>query len=299
MKTGIDTHLGKSSEYKSTYDPSLLVREPRSNNREYLGLNGPTLPFVGTDVWNAWEVSTLNSAGMPYAGIAKVIYPADSKYIVESKSLKLYLNSFNMTKQAHLDSSAVQETIRRTIIGDLSRLLETQVGVWMWPASLMCTGSIKIFALYNTLELDSRVTTGIEFKEYQEAPDLLTSVPTHDNAVVQQRFHSSLLKSNCRVTHQPDWGDVYIHYQGKHLIDRQGLLQYLISFRGENHFHEEITECIYTRLFNKFAPTSLMVCCQYLRRGGIDINVIRATSTDLIPQVYSRPAEPYCKTVRQ
>ncbi|NBP00991.1 MAG: NADPH-dependent 7-cyano-7-deazaguanine reductase QueF [Proteobacteria bacterium] len=236
--SNISKHLGKVTGYKSTYDPSLLVREPRINNRKHLGITDEDVPFGGFDIWNAYEVSCLTNEGMPIAAIAKIVYPCKNKYIVESKSIKLYMNSFNMQKFKGSIVSILTE-LQDTIARDLSKLLETQ------------------------------------------------------------RFHSALLKSNCRVTSQPDWGDVYIHYKGKYEINPTSLLQYIVSFRDECHFHEEICETIYMRLLQKFYPEELVVSCLYVRRGGIDINPTRASNYSLLDKALIDETKYFTKTARQ
>ena len=232
--SNISKHLGQTSKYKSKYDPELLVREPRSSNRQHLGVVDSNLPFTGYDTWNAYEVSCLNANGVPITGFAKITYPCSNAYIVESKSLKLYLNSFNMT---YFTSNVRSDIYRRQG--------------------------------YN------------------------------DQSVTEQKYHSSLLKSNCRVTSQPDWGDVYIYYKGSHSINPSSLLKYIVSFRDECHFHEEICETIYKRISDKFAPHELTVTCLYVRRGGIDINPIRSSKENNIYKVFTDPNVLFKKTARQ
>jgi len=293
----ITKHLGKTSSYKSTYDPLLLVREPRQRNRTYLGIQNNDLPFVGYDIWNAFEVSTLLSNGCPVSVIAKVTYSCDSEYIVESKSIKLYFNSFNMEKRAHINTvEDAIEFIEETASQDLSDLLETHVIVTCFR-----TGQYVVndnLAGYPVLENEVLYGIDDEFTSYSENPSLLTSSETTKKPV-KQYFSSKLLKSNCKVTSQPDWGDVYIYLKSDKLVDKTSLLKYIVSFRDECHFHEEICEAIYKRLKDTFDPEELLVYCFYVRRGGIDINPIRASHINLIDNDLIDPYLPFIRTGRQ
>ena len=299
--SNISKHLGKITGYKCTYDPSLLVREPRANNRKHLHISDDAPPFVGYDIWNAYEVSCLTTEGMPIAAIAKIVYPATNKYIVESKSIKLYMNSFNMEKYSGNIVSALQQ-LEQVIAKDLSTILETDVQVYVRLTKAvddaMHYPPLFPSAAYPTLENNIDVTS-IKSRGYKEDPALLGWMHSDTNKV--QRFHSALLKSNCRVTSQPDWGDVYIHYKGPCELNQTSLLQYIVSFRDECHFHEEICETIYKRLHDLTKPEELMVACMYVRRGGIDINPIRASSQELLAQNSAMwdKYKYFTKTVRQ
>lgn len=297
--SNISKHLGKVTGYKSTYDPSLLVREPRINNRKHLGITDEDAPFGGYDIWNAYEISCLTNDGMPIAAIAKIVYPAKNKYIVESKSIKLYLNSFNMQKFKG-GIKTILEELQSTIAKDLSKLLETTVKVFV---RLTCDVQDNLFyppvftnSDYPTLEKNIDVSM-ISAKDYSENPNLLNGIESTVSTV--QRFHSALLKSNCRVTSQPDWGDVYIHYKGRYAINPTSLLQYIVSFRDECHFHEEICETIYMRLLRKFNPEELVVSCLYVRRGGIDINPTRSSNYSLLDKSLINESVYFTKTPRQ
>ena len=296
--SNVSKHLGKTSNYVSQYDPSLLVREPRSSNRKHLNIDDDKLPFVGCDVWNAYEISALNKNGLPVTAFGKITYPASSKYIVESKSLKLYLNSFNMTVIDSVTSEEINAEIERRVAADLSNLLETTVEVCLFNASNgdICSTALSLPG-YIILEDDISVLHNTICADYRENPDLLKGVLAKKLPI--QAFRSSLLKSNCRVTSQPDWGDVYIQYSGDHLIDPSSLLKYIVSFRDECHFHEEICETIYKRLWDKFNPRLLLVACLYVRRGGIDINPVRTNNEDMIPSYFKYSREYYGKTARQ
>jgi len=297
--SNISKHLGRITGYKCTYDPSLLVREPRQNNRKHLGIKDEELPFSGYDIWNAYEVSCITAEGMPIAAIAKIVYPCTSKYIVESKSIKLYMNSFNMEKISGNIVSVLNQ-LQNTISKDLSSLLETDVRVYVRSTTAVDDSlhypPVLPNSLYPTLEQGIDVTT-IQASIYNETPDLLNAIEIPEPKT--QRFHSALLKSNCRVTSQPDWGDVYIHYKGKYEINTTSLLHYIVSFRDECHFHEEICETIYKRFYDKFSPEELVVTCLYVRRGGIDINPTRANRYDLIDKALKDEFKYFTKTVRQ
>lgn len=295
----ISKHLGQSSQYKSEYDASLLVREPRSSNRKHLGIKAKSLPFIGCDVWNGYEVSALTNNGVPVCGVAKVIYPSDSKYIVESKSMKLYWNTFNMTKMGDTFDKVVKN-LEETASKDLSKYLQTDVRVTVFPTSDTFSNDNPYTdknykRLENTDEIDAE---SYYVDVYSETASLLET--KHLNSTNKPyKVMSSLLKSNCRVTSQPDWGDVFISLEGtRHPSDKE-LLKYIISFRDECHFHEEICETIFTRLNNTFEPRSLMVACLYVRRGGWDINPIRTTHEYLIDEFFWDHKVPWIKTLRQ
>lgn len=283
--SNISKHLGQTSQYKSTYDPSLLVREPRKSNRTHLNISDEAPPFVGYDAWNAYEFSCLSTSGTPIAGVAKIVYPATNKYIVESKSLKLYFNSFNMEKYEGSVEQII-EKVEGIMSKDLSDLLETEVSVSITPSGNEQSVNIPCYyqfnANYQTLE-DIIDVSKLECSIYNETPELLVGqwivkeLPPKD-----QYFHSGLLKSNCRVTSQPDWGDVFIYYKGKCEIVPESLLKYIVSFRNECHFHEEICETIYKRIWDMFEPEELAVTCLYARRGGIDINPTRVSHERLL-----------------
>lgn len=307
--SNISVHLGKTSHYKSTYDKTLLVREPRQNNRTYLSIQDDDLPFVGFDTWNAYECSFLLNNGCPITGVAKIVYPASSKYIVESKSIKLYFNSYNMQRLGSSIKQCIDEFTKRTS-ADLSELLETGVTVGFIPPHLYDLTEVSSHMMYNkdkfiTIEnsINEKELYSINFDTYTETPDLLNSV---HNAYIDVAkpvyYHSALLKSNCRVTSQPDWGDVYIYMNSNFDIDRVALLKYIVSFRDECHFHEEICECIYKRLSQKFFAQELFVMCVYARRGGIDINPVRASNVDLLYKLSANLSDvysPHIKTSKQ
>lgn len=305
--SNISRHLGQTSSYKSIYDSSLIVREPRQANRTHLNIQDDDLPFTGTDTWNAYEVSGLTNSGVPVAGIAKIVYSCTNKYIVESKSLKLYFNSFNMTKLGE-SSEEVRKTIQEMAARDLSRLLETDVEVRVFSNREVLddttTAHQEWFAFNNTSPVIEEFITleddypfdELEISKYSESPELLEVIDSEKEITL---YHSSLLKSNCRVTSQPDFGDVFIHIKGSKTIEPASMLKYIISFRDECHFHEEICETIYTRLWNLLKPAELVVRCLYTRRGGIDICPERASEPKLQHFSLNDTTVAYIKTPRQ
>ncbi len=299
----ISKHLGQTSQYKSEYDSGLLVREPRSNNREYLNIFDDDLPFVGSDTWNAYECSFLLDNGAPVTGVVKCVYPCNSKYIVESKSIKLYFNSFNMTKIA-ADRRVAISSFENTASRDLSRLLQTDVRVVFQDGARINntynspSGAWDIDDYINVDHLEDQ--KNFEYTQYTEDPSLLEAVTRKRE--LKQAFYSGLLKSNCRVTSQPDWGDVFIYIKSKHAIDAHSIKKYIVSYRDECHFHEEICECFYKRLKDAFDPSELLVMCLYARRGGIDINPVRASNQDLIDEIAGDLVDPlavHIKTSKQ
>ena len=253
--------LGKNSAYQTEYAPELLFPIPRQQKRDELGLTG-TLPFFGVDIWNAYELSWLNMRGKPQVAIATFTVPADSPNIVESKSFKLYLNSFNQTRLANTD--ALLALLRE----DLSNAVGAPVHVALTlPEDF---GKLKL-GEQDGLLLDR---LDIEVDNYSPAPELLKA--NHDEAAVEETLVSHLLKSNCPVTGQPDIASVQFRYSGPH-IDRESLLRYIVSFRNHPDFHEHCVERIYVDLMRRCAPHRLAVYARYTRRGGIDINPWRSS----------------------
>ena len=297
--SNISKHLGQTSQYKATYDPELLVPEPRQSNRTHLGIQDDDLPFEGGDTWNAYEVSGLTHKGLPVAGVGKIYIPCNSLYIVESKSLKLYFNSFNMSKLGDT-ATEVREEIQRRAQVDLSKLLGVNVEVKIFSNKEMLSDNTTPMeewdhARYITIE-DEYPVEDMEFDTYQETPELIKVVK---NEVGTVRYHSALLKSNCRVTSQTDWGDVYITLEGEYAPDPVSLLEYLVSFRDECHFHEEICEALYKRLLDICKPDELVVRCLYARRGGIDINPERYKPGSKKHHTLHDVTTPFIKTPKQ
>jgi len=292
-------HLGQvgGAGYSDTYDPSLLVEIPRYLNREAYGIDDNDLPFVGGDVWNAYEVSAITSKGLPVVGMLKIWYSADSKLHVESKSIKLYLNSFNMTQLGDTAQECI-ELLEKRVSKDLSELLQTDVKVAMYTSDFTPTYSFKGYAELGALvDLDA-----IEFTSYHsDASQLETEEVDEDFQLNGIKVQSNLLRSNCRVTNQPDWGDVFIHIKPKAGVvpNLQSLAKYIVSHRQVSHFHEEICEMIYMHLKEAYNPEELMVACLYTRRGGLDINPIRASHKELIPSFFTDIECRMAKTLRQ
>jgi 7-cyano-7-deazaguanine reductase len=289
-------HLGKigGEGYKDQYDPSLLVKIPRKLNREAYGIDEKKLPFVGVDVWNAYEVSALTNNGLPVSGMLKIICPANSKYHVESKSIKLYLNSFNMTKLGYNTREVIRE-IENKVSRDLSLLLEANIQVAMFPS----TEESGEASLADFTEISQLVDLElVKFDTYHSDESTLQSFGKN-NVTQYYKLRSDLLRSNCRVTNQPDWGDVFIEMRTNHEVDVESIAKYIVSHRKVNHFHEEVTEMMFMHLQKVYEPEDLMVACLYTRRGGLDINPVRATSERLIPHVFKTTDIRLAKTLRQ
>jgi 7-cyano-7-deazaguanine reductase len=255
--------LGKPTAYQAEYTPTLLFPIPREQKRLEIGVSG-TLPFFGMDIWNAYELSWLNARGKPQVAIATFTVPADSPNIIESKSFKLYLNSFNQTR---IESPEALVEMLRT---DLSNGFGSSVQVKLTLPDAF--SGLEMGELEGLL-LDR---LDIEVTEYSPNPGILKA--NHEEAIVEETFVSHLLKSNCLVTGQPDWGSVQIHYVGPQ-IDQEHLLQYLVGFRNHNEFHEQCVERIFMDIMRQCKPQKLSVYARYTRRGGLDINPWRTNFT--------------------
>lgn len=255
--TRTDLPLGRSVDYPRHYDAGLLFPIARSEGRAALGLAEGVLPFIGHDRWHAYEVSWVDAGGKPLVATATFVVPADSPHLVESKSLKLYLNAFNATP---FES---REAVRARIAADLSAVagaaVEVQLGL---PPVGDDTAAVSIDA------------QDVAIDHYGPPQAGFLSADAGD--VVGETLSSELLKSNCPVTGQPDWADVRIAYRGPR-IDRAGLLRYLVSFRDHCEFHEQCVERIFVDVLAHCAPSRLSVQARYTRRGGLDINPWRAT----------------------
>ena len=262
------THLGKRSSYPQHYDPSVLVAVPRILNRKQYLISNENLPFQGFDVWHAYEFSFLLKNGVPVTGVLKMVYPCNNEFLVESKSLKLYLNSFNMDSFGDSVSESISITTS-TIKTDLENLLKCKVEVTFFNHSTEKVA--PEFEEYELLE-DLVDLNSFNCSVYKEAPDLLQNSKQSGEV----KWGSHLLRSNCKITFQPDWGSIFIQMKGNELPTPESFLSYIVSLRNENHFHEEICEMVFKRLLDKFNPEELNVTCQYTRRGGIDINPVRS-----------------------
>ncbi len=257
-----DSPLGKASVHAEHYDPSLLFPIARAEQRRELGIGG-ALPFVGVDIWNAYELSWLDPRGKPQVAIGEFRVPATSPNIIESKSLKLYLNSYNQTKVDGIDA------FRDLVVDDLSNAAGA-------PVSVALTGS-EGFANFANGELGGESIDDLPIDIDAYGPPNAESLCVQSGAkTVSETLVSNLLKSNCPVTGQPDWASIQIAYTGA-TIDRESLLRYLVSFRRQDDFHEQCVERIFADISQRCAPTTLSVYARYTRRGGLDINPWRSS----------------------
>jgi 7-cyano-7-deazaguanine reductase len=254
--------LGSPAEYSSQYLPTLLFPIARKDKRNELGIESHP-KFFGEDIWNAYEISWLNSNGLPQVAIGEFRFPASSPNIVESKSLKLYLNSFNQTT---FESKSAVEDIIRT---DLSHETDSKVSV-----ALTNVDSPEHHAI-EQLKADCVDTIDIKIDKYEYDPCLLELEDGAKQEIVEESLCSHLLKSNCLITNQPDWASIFIEYNGQK-ISRSSLLKYLVSFRTHNEFHEQCVERIYLDIMRLCQPKELTVYARYTRRGGLDINPWRS-----------------------
>jgi len=253
-----DIPLGKNTDYQDQYNPALLFPIARSQTRDNLGVSGE-LPFQGVDIWTAYEVSWLNQKGKPEWALLEILVPCDTPNIIESKSFKLYLNSFNQSRFDSLD--AVLDILTQ----DLSDSAGGEVEV------VLADGELDYETGYECLDQQD-----IEIDCYEYNPALLAADAAQS---VSEKLVSHVLKSNCPVTGQPDWASVYIDYEGP-AIDHAGLLRYLVSFRKHAEFHEQCVERVFLDLTAACAPEKLTVSARYTRRGGLDINPVRSSETE-------------------
>lgn len=287
-------HLGKvgGDGYKDTYAPDLLVKVPRYLNREGYGLTDND--FVGVDTWNCYEVSAITNKGLPVAGMLKIVCPSNSEYHVESKSIKLYLNSFNMTRLGDNTVECILE-IEERVKADLDKLLETETTVSFYTDEE--DGKALSFEGYQDLA-DIADLDQIDFTAFSSDASQL-EIETVVEEPKEVKLKSNLLRSNCRVTNQPDWGDVFIRMNGKNIPSPESIAKYIVSHRTVSHFHEEICEMVFKHLMDAYQPEDLMVSCLYTRRGGLDINPIRATHSRFIPDFFTDTDYRIAKTLRQ
>ncbi|HHF3805956.1 TPA: NADPH-dependent 7-cyano-7-deazaguanine reductase QueF [Haemophilus influenzae] len=258
--------LGQKTEYASQYDRTLLQSVPRSLNRDGLGIT-QNQPFtIGADIWTAYEISWLNEKGLPQVAIADIYLDYQSQNLIESKSFKLYLNSFNQSKFA--DFNAVQQTMQR----DLIECAQGDVKVRLNPVAVYDAQKIE------HLQGDCIDEQDIEITSYEFNADWLKDCVSDE--IVEEKLVSHLLKSNCLITNQPDWGTLHIHYVGKK-INQEKLLRYVVSFRQHNEFHEQCVERIFCDLMHYAKPEKLTVYARYTRRGGLDINPFRSNFENL------------------
>ena len=258
--------LGQKTEYASQYDRTLLQPVPRALNRDGLGIT-ENQPFtIGADIWTAYEISWLTEKGLPQVALADIYLDYQSQNLIESKSFKLYLNSFNQSKFANFN--AVQQTMQR----DLSECAQGDVTVRL--NSVAVYDSQKI----DHLQGDCIDEQDIEITSYEFNADWLKDCVS--DKIVEEKLVSHLLKSNCLITNQPDWGTLHIHYIGKK-INHEKLLRYVVSFRQHNEFHEQCVERIFCNLMHYAKPEKLTVYARYTRRGGLDINPFRSNFENL------------------
>jgi 7-cyano-7-deazaguanine reductase len=258
-----DLPLGRETDYPETYDPGLLRSIPRGDARRDAGIHEPP-PFDGADIWNAYELSWLDAGGKPTAYVGELSFPATSGHIVESKSLKLYLNSLNQERYG--SAQDVAEMIRR----DLAAVAEADVSVKL--TAVADTASWRLHGLpgacIDDLDLETSATVG------QLQPGLLADSIDRANQT-EETLHSHLLRTNCPITNQPDWASVLIRYRGA-MINHQKLLGYLISYRHHQDFHEACVERMFIDIYRHCSPDKLTVQARYSRRGGLDINPFRS-----------------------
>ena len=272
----LETHgiLGQSTSYPKTYAPDMLYPIPRALGRANLALPADALS-IGMDWWQVFEMSWLNLHGISQVAMARLAIPATSDYIVESKSLKLYFNSLNFTE---FDN---QQAVKATVEKDLSACLKTDVTFEIFEVNI--ANSLPISApqgdcIDNALDIIGKKIAIVS----DVNPSSLTVAHQGASDSQLQILHSHLLRSNCPVTNQPDWGTLEIQIDSQP-IDRAGLLEYILSFRQHNGFHEQCVEQIFSDLTQAFAPKTLIVRAWYTRRGGIDINPCRVSDISLLP----------------
>ncbi|MFQ3231550.1 NADPH-dependent 7-cyano-7-deazaguanine reductase QueF [Reinekea sp.] len=268
MATPEQSPLGKTSSYIDEYDASLLFPISRLEKRLELGIDGQ-LPFQGVDIWNAYELSWLNSKGKPVVALAEFFIPVGSPNLVESKSFKLYLNSFNQTKFDSL------QAVQNRLEADLTAAAGSDVHVTV--VYLHQAGSSADIGAFDAVCIDE---LDVDIEHYSTQPNMLKASA---DQIVSEKLVSHLLKSNCLVTGQPDWGSVIIEYTGAK-IDHEALLKYLISFRQHNEFHEQCVERIFTDLMGHCHCETLTVYARYTRRGGLDINPFRTNVDGAQPE---------------
>ncbi len=263
------TQLGQSSEYVSVYTPSLLCPIPRQQTRETLGLNDASLlPFSGLDIWTAYELSWLDLKGKPQVAVAEFRVPCTSPSIIESKSFKLYLNSFNQTRFTNLNE------VVSTMESDLSVAAGAPVSAKLLPLNMANHSELFKVGVLPGENIDH---LDVEIEHYTPAPQLLAL--EEGQHIVSETLCSDLLKSNCPVTGQPDWATVYVSYRGA-AINRESLLRYIVSYREHQDFHEHCVEQMFLHIQSQCHPKELTVYARYTRRGGLDINPFRSNCNE-------------------
>lgn len=261
QQTPEKSELGKKSAYIVNYNPNLLFPISRKQQRLELDIQDNQLPFYGFDYWNHYEVSWLNKKGKPVVALAEIIYPCDSPYLIESKSMKLYFNSFNNTKIQDIAE------LKKTITQDLSERVGKPVDV-----NIILLDQFTEEKTYRGMSGTCLDDLDVECNVYTVNPSFLATEKTD----VEEILFSNLLKSNCLVTGQPDWGSVQITYKGKK-INHESLLKYIVSYRNHNEFGEHCVERIFTDILRECKPVELTVYGRFTRRGGLDINPYRSS----------------------
>lgn len=293
----MDRHLGRNAagEASPVYvtptevDPELLVPVPRSLNREPKNISA--LDFVGYDRWNCYEFSTLLKGGFPLSGGLQIIYASNSDNIVESKSLKLYLNSFNMHQS---DSWMLEDTRRKTekrITDDLAKMTGIRARVNLTLDARRDPRRTKNFFKRDFPYVERGLLNSARELVFQQSENPEKYLQT--NGYKRTQYMSSGIRSNCRVTNQPDWGRIYVYIKpGKTSgLSSESFFKYITAMRNQNHFHEEICENVYKDLQMFLNPEELLVGCNYMRRGGIDINPVRASAQDVLDGLTNNPLE--------
>ncbi len=265
--------LGKATEYPDKYQPDLLVSMPRQKNRQALGLASDNLPFTGADVWNAYELSCLDPAGKPMVFIGRFVFSADSGFLVESKSMKLYLNSLNQEKFDNPEDFA--ETLQK----DLGKASGADVGVLVFSPDDSAMPDIPGGICLDQIDIDVDC--------YEVDRSLLEQEAEIFEEITDEVLYTHLFRSNCPITNQPDWATITVCYRGRK-IPHDCLLKYLVSYRKHNDYHENCVERIFCDLQDVYNPAALTVEANFLRRGGLDINPVRTTQTGLNFEAYPR-----------
>jgi len=266
--------LGSSTAYPQNYQPELLHRIPRLDNRTTLGITDKNLPFTGADIWNAYELSCLDKQGKPQVFLGRFVFPADSPNLIESKSLKLYLNSLNQEK---FDA---REKLIHTIQADLSQVAGGPVLVIVQAPEELAIPELPAGICLDDLD--------VQINDFMVNPELLrTADEALFDEITDEVLFTNLFRSNCPITNQPDWATITVCYHGKK-IPHQSLLKYLVSYRQHNDYHENCVERIFCDLVDAFKPLSLTVEANFLRRGGLDINPVRTTEGGLNYQAFPR-----------
>jgi len=293
------SQLGKTVKTPEKYNPELLFRIPSANNRIKYGISVEKLPFIGVDTWNCYEVSFMTDNGLPVSRILKIVFDAENEYLIESKSLKLYLNSLNFS---HLGKTVAEATknVEKLILSDLRKTLDTE----KITLKLFAQDEIPKPAFINVEYVDfisladDKELINSNFTFFKEDKNLLKGILQKGKSQ-EYAFRTDILRSNCPVTNQPDWGDLFVRIKTDYKIDFQSVIAYIISLRKENHFHEEVVEMIYKHLSSAFLSEKLLVAAMYTRRGGIDINPIRVSCIDWLETAFTDVKHLISKTWRQ